>query len=41
MARYAQIRSTGRYVPEKTLTNADLDRMLGEPVDQWLVDNVG
>lgn len=41
MARYAQIRSTGRYVPEKTLTNADLDRILGEPVDQWLIDNVG
>lgn len=41
MARYAQIVSTGRYVPEKVLTNAELDRMLGEPVDQWLIENVG
>ncbi|NDJ87472.1 MAG: ketoacyl-ACP synthase III [Chloroflexi bacterium] len=41
MARYAQITSTGRYVPEKVLTNAELDEMLGEPVDQWLIDNVG
>ncbi|MCA9705077.1 MAG: ketoacyl-ACP synthase III [Myxococcales bacterium] len=41
MTRYAQILSTGRYIPERCLTNADLDRMLGEPVSQWLVDNVG
>ncbi len=41
MPRYAQIASTGRYVPQKVLTNAELDRMLGEPVDQWLIDNVG
>lgn len=41
MTRYAQILSTGRYIPARRLTNADLDRMLGEPVSQWLVDNVG
>ncbi len=41
MPRYAQIISTGRYVPEKTLTNDQLDEMLGEPVGQWLVENVG
>lgn len=41
MTRYAQIASTGRYVPEKLLPNAELDALLGEPVDQWLVDNVG
>jgi 3-oxoacyl-[acyl-carrier-protein] synthase-3 len=41
MPRYAQIISTGRYVPEKVLTNAELDGILGEPVDQWLIDNVG
>lgn len=41
MARYAQIASTGRYVPEKILPNAELGAMLGEPVDQWLIDNVG
>ncbi|GAB4548338.1 MAG: ketoacyl-ACP synthase III [Anaerolineae bacterium] len=38
---YAQIISTGRYVPSRVLTNAELDQMLGEPVSQWLVDNVG
>ena len=36
MPCYAQIVSTGRYVPEKIRTNAELDAMLGEPVDQWL-----
>lgn len=41
MPRYAQIVSTGRYVPEKVRTNAELDAILGEPVDQWLVENVG
>jgi 3-oxoacyl-[acyl-carrier-protein] synthase-3 len=28
-------------VPEKVLTNADLDAILGESVDAWLVANVG
>jgi 3-oxoacyl-[acyl-carrier-protein] synthase-3 len=41
MDRYAQIISTGRYIPEKVLTNADLDEMLGENVGDWLVENVG
>lgn len=41
MARYAQIVSTGRYVPARVLTNAELDALLGEPVDQWLIENVG
>jgi len=39
--RYAQVLSTGRYVPARTVTNADLEQVLGEPVDQWLRDNVG
>jgi 3-oxoacyl-[acyl-carrier-protein] synthase-3 len=39
--RYAQITSTGLYIPEKVVTNADLDRMLGENVGDWLVENVG
>ncbi len=39
--RHAQILSTGRYIPEKTLTNADLEAILGQPVDDWLVQNVG
>lgn len=37
----AQIRSTGRYIPEKVLTNDDLNVMLGENVGDWLVANVG
>lgn len=41
MARYAQILSTGRYIPEKVLTNDDLNEMLGENVGDWLVENVG
>ncbi|MBI4788541.1 MAG: ketoacyl-ACP synthase III [Chloroflexi bacterium] len=39
--RYAQIASTGRYIPDKVITNADLDRMLGQNVGDWLVENVG
>lgn len=41
MERYAQILSTGRYIPERVLTNDDLDRMLGQSVGAWLVENVG
>lgn len=41
MTRYATILSTGAYVPEKVVTNADMDRILGEPVSDWLVQNVG
>lgn len=41
MTRYAQIVSTGRYIPEKVLTNDELDEMLGESVGDWLVENVG
>ncbi len=39
--RYAQIISTGRYIPEKIITNQDLNRILGEDVDTWLIENVG
>ena len=39
--RYANILATGRYVPEKVLTNADVERIIGEPVDEWLQTNVG
>lgn len=41
MSRYAQILSTGRYIPDKVITNDDLNAMLGENVGDWLVDNVG
>lgn len=40
-SRYAQIVSTGRYIPERTITNAALNEMLGENVGDWLVENVG
>jgi 3-oxoacyl-[acyl-carrier-protein] synthase-3 len=41
MTRIAQILSTGRYIPEKVVTNDDLSEMLGENVGDWLVENVG
>jgi len=41
MARYAQIVSTGRYIPEKVITNDELNALLGENVGDWLVENVG
>jgi 3-oxoacyl-[acyl-carrier-protein] synthase III len=41
MTRYVKIISTGAYVPENVVTNADMDRILGEPVSDWLVENVG
>ncbi|MDX1414855.1 MAG: ketoacyl-ACP synthase III [Candidatus Promineifilaceae bacterium] len=41
MARYAQILSTGRYVPEMVLTNAYFNELLGRNVDRWLIENVG
>ncbi len=37
----AQILSTGRYIPERVLTNDDLNEMLGTNVGDWLVANVG
>jgi 3-oxoacyl-[acyl-carrier-protein] synthase III len=39
--RCAQIISTGRYIPEKIVTNDDLNVMLGTNVGDWLVKNVG
>ena len=41
MARHSQILSTGSYVPERVVTNAEVDALLGESTDQWLVQNVG
>lgn len=41
MTRYAQILSTGRYVPEKMLPNSYFNEILGRNVDEWLVQNVG
>ena len=39
--RYAHILATGRCVPEQRLTNADVEARLGEPIDAWLIKNVG
>lgn len=39
--RYAQILSTGRYIPARRITNAELDARFEKPVSQWLQDNVG
>lgn len=41
MPRTAQILSTGSYVPDRVVTNAEMDQILGESTDQWLVENVG
>lgn len=41
MKRYAQISSTGSYVPDRVVTNAEIDSILGESTDAWLLDNVG
>jgi 3-oxoacyl-[acyl-carrier-protein] synthase-3 len=41
MPRYAQILASGRYIPEKIVTNNDLNQMLGENVGDWLLANVG
>jgi 3-oxoacyl-[acyl-carrier-protein] synthase-3 len=39
--RNAQILSTGSYVPERVVTNVEMEAILKEPVDQWLIENVG
>jgi len=39
--RHAQILSTGSYVPDRVVTNAEIDQILGESTDQWLIENVG
>lgn len=38
--KYARIAGTGSYLPEKVLTNADLEKMV-ETTDQWIVDRTG
>jgi len=41
MARNPQILSTGSYVPERVVTNADVDALIGESTNEWLLENVG
>lgn len=39
--RYAAILATGRCVPPRCVTNAEIEERLGEPVGAWLEANVG
>ena len=39
--RNVQILSTGSYVPERVVTNAEVDAMMGESTSEWLEANVG
>ena len=41
MTRTVQILATGSYVPERVVTNDEIDRLLGQPTGDWLVANVG
>lgn len=41
MPHYAAVLGTGSYVPDRVVTNRDLEQLLGEPVDEWLRKNVG
>lgn len=38
---HVRIVSTGSYVPDRVVTNAEISQGLGEDVDDWLVRNVG
>lgn len=38
--RNALIHSTGMYAPERVVTNSYFDELLGEPVSEWLEQNV-
>src|ERR1041385_8236659 len=41
MTLNVQILSTGSYVPERVVTNAEVDSLLGESTNEWLITNVG
>lgn len=41
MNRTAQILATGSYVPDRIITNAEVDRLMGADTADWLVANVG
>jgi len=41
MARHPQILATGSYVPERVVTNAEVDALMGESTNEWLLANVG
>jgi len=41
MPRNVRILATGSYVPERVVTNAEVDALMGETTSQWLIENVG
>ena len=41
MPRNVQILSTGSYVPERVVANAEVDELMGESTNEWLLVNVG
>ncbi len=41
MKRHVQILSTGSYVPDRVVTNEEIDQLLGESTSVWLENNVG
>jgi 3-oxoacyl-[acyl-carrier-protein] synthase-3 len=41
MNRFPCILSTGSYVPERVVTNAEMDSILGEETSNWLLENTG
>jgi len=41
MTRHSQILATGSYVPERIVTNAEVDALMGESTNEWLLANVG
>ena len=38
---HPQILSTGSYVPERIVTNAEIDALIGDSTSDWLLQNVG
>ncbi len=41
MHTYPQIFATGSYVPDRIVTNQEVDAMIGESTSDWLIANVG
>ena len=41
MGRFPQILATGSYVPDRVVTNAEVDALMGESTNDWLLANVG
>jgi 3-oxoacyl-[acyl-carrier-protein] synthase-3 len=41
MNRNAKILATGSHVPERAVSNAEIDALLGESTNEWLIENVG